>query len=158
MDAWLNQTFGLFVHFFGRATPEETYTVIALCVLLGALALSRISIGLGAMGAFYTTGVLLTPFGLALLIAAMALPSVFGLNSCWMPLATAALVLLVIVLPLTILFQKCGYVTALIAWTVTLLVVGAVLTLEPMVRHSADKYIEKGVAIEKHRIETEKYK
>jgi hypothetical protein len=158
MDTWLSQTFGLFVHFFGRETLNETYVLIALCILLGALALSRISTGLGAIGAFYTTGVILVPLGLALLVAALALPPVFGLDACWMPLAMAGLVFLIVVLPLTILFQKGGYVTALIAWTVTLLVVGAVLTLEPAVRHSADKYIEKGIEIEKHRIATEKYK
>ncbi len=158
MDAWLSETFRLFVHFFGRATPEETYTVIALCVLLGALALSRVGTALGSISAFYTTGALLVPTGLALLVAAMAVPPVFNLNFCCMPLAAAGLALLVVILPLTVLFQKGGYVTALIAWTVALLTIGAILSLEPTVRHSLDKYIEKGQVIEKHRIQTEKYK
>jgi peptidoglycan/LPS O-acetylase OafA/YrhL len=158
MNAWLNGTWALLVHFFVRETPAETYILIALCVLLGALALNHISSGLGALGAFYTTAILLTPAGLLLLVAALALPPVFGLNEFWMPLAMAGLALLIVVLPLTILFQKGGYVTALIAWTVTLLVVGAVLTLEPIARHSADKYIEKGMTIGQHRSETEKCK
>lgn len=157
MDAWLNEVYRLFVQFFGRATPEETYTVIALCVLLGALALSRIGTALGSTGAFYTTGVLLLPAGLALLLAAMAVPPVFGFTACWMPLAAALLALLIVVLPLTMLFMRGGYVTALIAWTVALLTVGAVMSLEPVIRHSLDKYIAKGQQIEQHRKAVEKY-
>jgi hypothetical protein len=158
MEAWLSETFELLAHFFGRPAPAETYTVITLCILLGGLALSRVSTGLGAIGAFYTTGVLLTATGLVLLVAAMAAPPVFGLNSQWMPLAAAGLAFLTVVLPLTVLFQKGKYVTALIGWTVTLLTVGAVLTLEPRAWHSLDKYIEKGVEIKKHRVETEMFK
>ena len=136
MDTWLKGTYQLLLHFFSRETPNETYLLIALCVLLGALALSRISTKLGAIGAFYTTAILLTPLGLMLLIAAMAVPPVFGLDACWMPLAASGLALLVVIIPLTMLFQKGGYVTSLIAWTVTVLVVGAVLTLEPNIKRS----------------------
>jgi hypothetical protein len=75
-----------------------------------------------------------------------------------MPLAMSGLVFLAVVLPLTVLFQKGGYGTALIAWTVTLLVVGAALTQEPMVKRSVDKYIEKGMAIEKRRHQTEVFR
>ncbi|NOU36148.1 MAG: hypothetical protein HOO88_05220 [Kiritimatiellaceae bacterium] len=158
MDAWLDGTYQLLLHFFSRETPNETYLLIALCVLLGALALSHISTKLGAIGAFYTTAILLTPLGLVLLVAAMAAPLVFGLDACWMPLAAAGLALLVVIVPLTVLFQKGGYVTALIAWTVTALVVGAVLTVEPMVRDGLKHYAERGATFEKHRIETEKFK
>jgi len=157
MDAWLNEVYRLLVQFFGRATPAETYVVIALCILSGALALSRIGTTLGSTGAFYTTGVLLLPSGHALILAAMAIPPVFGYTACWMPLVAALLALLIVVLPLTMLFQKGGYVSALIAWTVALLTVGAVLSLEPVVRHSLDKYIEKGKQIDQHRKAVEKY-
>jgi hypothetical protein len=136
MDTWLKGTYQLLLHFFSRETPNETYLLIALCVLLGTLALSRISTKLGAIGAFYTTAILLTPLGLVLLVAAMAVPPVFGLDACWMPLAASGLALLVVIIPLTMLFQKGGYVTSLIAWTVTVLVVGAVLTLEPNIKRS----------------------
>lgn len=156
MNAWLSHTVQLLTHFFGRATPAETYAVIALCVLLGGLALSRVGTALGSLWAFYTTGVLLAAAGLALLVAAMAIPQVLGLTSCWMPLAASGLALLVVVLPLTILFQKGGYVTALIAWTVALLTVGAILTLEPRVRRVVDKYVEKGIEFEKRRFDMEK--
>lgn len=158
MDAWLSETFRLFVHFFGRATPAETYTVIALCVLLGALALSRIGTAMGSSRAFYSTGILLTAAGLALLVAAMALPPVFGLDACWMPLAAAVAALVVVVLPLTALFQKGGYIVELIAWTIALLVVGAVLVLEPIVMRTFEKGVERGHQIEKHRIEVESVK
>jgi len=140
MDAWLSLTFALLVNFFGRATSGETCLVIGLCIVLGALSLSRISTGLGAIGAFFTTGILLMPFGVVLLVAALALPPSFGLNSVWISLAMACLVLLVIVLPLTVLFQKGEYITALIAWTVALLVVGVVLTLEPRIKRSFDDF------------------
>jgi len=158
MDAWLNGMHGVFLRFFGRATPEETYTVIALCVLLGALALSRISTELGARGAFYTTGLLLTALGLALIGAAMAVPPVFGLHLVWMPMAVAGLVLLVLILPLTMLFQKGGYITALIAWIVSLLIIGAILLLEPMMMRLWGKGLEKAHQLEKHRIELESVK
>jgi hypothetical protein len=158
MDAWLKGTYQLLLHFFGRDTPNETYLLIALCVLFGALPLSRISTKLGAIGAFYTTAVLLTPLGLVLLVAATAAPPVFGLDAYWMPLAAAGLVFLVVVIPLTILFQKGGYVTALIAWMVTVLVVGAMLTLEPMAKDMVKKFAARGDTFEKHRIETEKFK
>jgi hypothetical protein len=158
MDTWLKGTYQLLLHFFSRETLNETYLLITLCVLLGALPLSRISTKLGAIGAFYTTAILLTPLGLVLLVAAMAAPPVFGLDACWMPLAAAGLALLIVIVPMTMLFQKGGYVTALIAWTVTVLVVGAVLTIEPMVKDGIRKFSEKGSVIKKYRTETEKFK
>lgn len=158
MDAWLNGVHGLFIHFFVRATPVETGTVIALCVLSGALALSRVGTAMGSSRAFYSTGILLTAAGLAVLVAAMALPPVFGLDACWMPLAAAVAALVVVVLPLTALFQKGGYIVALIAWTVALLAVGAILSLEPIVARTFEKGVEKGHQIEKHRIEVESVK
>jgi hypothetical protein len=158
MEAWLGEFHVLFTHFFGRATPVETYTVIALCVLLGALALSRVSTGLGAMGAFYTTGVLLTAAGLTISIGALACLPLFGFYAWWMPLVVPAAAILVVVLPLTVLLQKGGYVTALIAWTVTLLVVAVILTLEPMAMRTLEKGRAKTNALEKHRIETERFK
>lgn len=158
MNAWLKEMYELFLGVFVRATPTETYTVLALCILLGAFALSRVSTGLGAIKAFYTTGIFLTASGLILLGAAMALPPVFGFDDCWMPMAAAALILLVIVLPLTVLFQKGRYVTALIGWIVALLTIGAVMSLEPYVMHQVDKYRVKAGVIEKHRIETERFK
>ena len=158
MEAWLNGCYGLFLHLFGRATPNETYMVIALCVLLGALALSRVSTSLGAIGAFYTTGLISTVLGLVLLVAAMAVPQAFGYEFFLIPLAAAGLMFLVVVLPLTILFQKGGYLAALIAWTIALLTIGAILTLEPKVIHAFDQYIEKGMQFENRRIDTENYK
>ncbi|MCC7300729.1 MAG: hypothetical protein IT583_06595 [Verrucomicrobia bacterium] len=151
MDAWLGQVYDLLLYVFGRATSEETGVLVGLCILLGALALSRVGTSLGALGAFYTTGVLLLPVGLLLVFAAMAVPSLFGFYDCWMPLTAAVIALLVLVLPLTVLFQKGGYVAALIAWTVALLIVGAVLTLEPMAMHKIDKGVQKFHEIEKHR-------
>ena len=162
MDEWLSETCGLFLHFFGRETPSETYVVVALCLLFGALALSRVSTNLGALGAFYTTGALLTTLGVALIFMAMALPPTFTYLPVWVPLVLAALVLLVVVVPMTVLFQKGGYVTALIAWTVTLLTIGAVLTLEPIVKRSVERvhkvYLLKAQQIEKLQINKEKVK
>ncbi len=151
MNAWLNQVYDLAMNVFGRPTPQEMYILIALYVLLGALALSRVGTSLGAIGAFYTTGVLLLPVGLVLLLAAMEVPPLFGFCNDWMPLVMAALVLLVVVVPLTVLFQKGGYVAALIAWTVALLTVGAVLTLEPMAMRKLDQGVQRVHEIEKHR-------
>lgn len=158
MDAWLTEAFRLLVHFFGRPTEAETYAVVVLCVLLGALALSRIGTALGSPGAFYTTGVLWLPSGLVLLVTAMAAPAAFGLDDCWMPLAAAGLALLLIVLPLTMLFMRGGYVASLIAWTVAFLTIGAVLSLEPLAWHSLDKYIVKGQQIEQLRFKMENFK
>ena len=163
MDAWLTGAYGLFMHFFGRATPNETWLVIVLCLFFGASALSRVSTGLGAIHAFYTRGLLMTMLGLTLLISAMAVPQVFGLDVyCCLPLATAGAVLFIVVLPVTVLFQKGNYVTALIAWTVTLLTIGSILTLEPMITHAADKFLKEGIGnsklLENHRIETDRFK
>lgn len=162
MDAWLKEFYELFVYFFGRATPSETYVVILLCVLFGALALSRIGMGLGALGAFYTTGVLLTSAGLVIIVAALAILPFLNFYAWWMPLAVPCVVILLVVLPLTMLLQQCGYVTSLIAWTVTLLVIAVVLTLEPMAMRSFEKGFEKaiknGTRLEQHRIETEQLK
>ena len=162
IEAWLKEFIGLFLYFFGRATPNETYVLIALCVLLGALALSRISRRLGSIGAFYTTGILLVCLGVTIIIASLACLPFLPVQAWWMVLALPAVMLLIVVLPLTMLFQKGGYVTALIAWTVTLLVVAAVLTLEPMAKQSIDngieKAVQKGMPFEKHRIETENFK
>lgn len=161
MNTWLNGLSGLLVHFFVRETPAETYVVIALCVLLGALALSRVSVGLGSLKAFYTTAVLLMPPGLVMLIAAMALPQGFGVHVWWMPLAAAVLALLAVVVPLTMLLMKGGYVNTLIAWTVAVLVTGAVLTLEPRVKQSFDgfkKRFESGTLFNLHQTKTELWK
>ncbi|MFA6173143.1 MAG: hypothetical protein WC334_01560 [Kiritimatiellales bacterium] len=162
MDVWLKEFHELFLHFFGRPTPNETYLLVALCVLFGALALSRISTGLGAIGAFYTTGALMTAAGLAIILAAMALLPVLDFHEWWMPLAVPAAALAVVVVPLTVLFQKGDYVTALIAWTVALSMVAVVLTLEPMTVRMFEKGFEKavknGMKLEKNRIETEQFK
>jgi len=162
MDAWLGETCGLFLSFFGRETPKETYVVIALCILLGALALSRVSTHLGALGAFYTTGVLVIVFGLVLLFAVMAVVPVFTYFPFWVSLILAVLVLLAVIVPLTVFLQRGGYVMALIAWTVTLLTIGAVLTLEPIVKRAVEKGFELSVKnvhqFEGHRIDTEKFK
>ena len=160
MDAWLSETFGLFLYFFGRATPSEVYVVVALCILLGALALSRVGTSLGALGAFYITGVVVTVFGLVLLFAVMAVVPTFTYFPFWVSLIMAALVLLVVIVPLTVLVQRGRYVTALIAWTVTLLTIGAVLTLEPIAMSWVKEVFKVGVEsaekFEKHRIATEK--
>lgn len=162
MDAWLKEFYELFMYFFGRATPSETYMVILLCVLFGALALSRVSTGLGALGAFYTTGVLLTSAGLAVIVAAFSVLPFLDFYAWWMVLAVPCTGVLLVVLPLTMLFQKCGYVTSLIAWTVTLLVIAVVLVFEPMVMRSIEKSFEKaiknGMRLEQHRLETEQLK
>lgn len=158
MNRWLGDSYELFMNVFGRSTPAATYILIALCVLLGALALSRVSTVLGAIGAFYTTALLLIPPGLLLLFAAMAAPQFSGTDSCRLPLLAAAAMLLIVIVPLTVLFQKGGYVTALIGWTVTLLTIGAVLSVEPLVMRSVDKYTAKALQIEKYRISTESYK
>jgi len=146
MNAWLNETLRMYLHFFARETVAETYTVIALCVLLGGLVLSQVSTSLGAVRAFYCRGVCITGGGLCLLLAALPLPEVLGLTGWWMPATAAALALLLLVLPLTVLFQKGRYVSALIAWTVTLLTVGAILTVEPMIRGKIDSYILRAAA------------
>jgi hypothetical protein len=160
MDAWLGETFGLFLNFFGRETSTETHVVIVLCILLGALALSRVGTNLGALGAFFITGVLITALGLALIFAAMALPSAFTYFPFWVSLILAVLALLGIVIPLTVWFHKGGYVTALIAWTVALLTIGTVLTLEPIAMRSVQKGLALSVTrvhqVEGHRIQTEK--
>jgi membrane-bound ClpP family serine protease len=158
MEAWLHVCYGLFLHLFGRATSNETYVVVTLCLMLGALALSRVSTSLGAIGAFYTTGLILTVLGIALLVAAMAAPQALGCGFVLLPLLAAILMFLGVILPLTILFQKGGYITALIAWMITLLTIGVILTLEPKAMNAINKYIEKTTQIEKHRINTENYK
>jgi signal transduction histidine kinase len=162
MDAWLGETCGLFLNFFGRRTPTETYVVVALCILFGALALSRVSTYLGALGAFYTTGVLVTVLGLVMLFAVMAVVPAFTYFPFWVSLIMAALVLLAVVVPLTVLLQRGGYVMALIAWTVTLLTIGAILTLEPIAMRSVERvhkvYLAKVQQIEKLHINTEKVK
>lgn len=161
MNAWLNGTSGLLVHFFVRETPAEMYVVIALCVLLGALALSRVSVGFGSLKAFYTTAVLLMPPGLVMLIAAMALPHGLGMNVWWMPLAAATLVFLAVVVPVTMLLMKGGYVNTLVAWTVAVLVTGAVLTLEPRVKRSFDgfkKCFESGTLFNMRQTKSELWK
>jgi hypothetical protein len=158
MDAWLKEFYELFMYFFGRATPPETYMVVLLCVLFGALALSRVSTGLGALGAFYITGVLLTSAGLAVIVAALAVLPFLDFYAWWMVLAVPCTGVLLVVLPLTMRFQKCRYVTALIAWTVTLLVIAAVLNLEPMAMRTVKKNFEKAknnaLRLEQHRLET----
>jgi hypothetical protein len=158
MEVWLQGCYGLFFHLFGRATPNETYVIVTLCILLGALALSRVSTGLGAIGAFYTTGMILTVTGIALLVGAMAVPQALGCEFVLLPLLAAVLMFLAVILPLTVLFQKGGYVTALIAWLITLLTIGAILTLEPKAVNAINTYLEKTTQIEKHRMDTENYK
>jgi hypothetical protein len=161
MNVWLDGTSGLLVHFFVRETPAETYFVIALCVLLGALALSRVSTGLGTLKAFYTTAILLMPPGLIVLIAALALPHGLGMNVWWMPLAAAMLALLAVVVPVTMLCMRGGYVNTLIAWMVAVLVTGAMLTLEPRVKQSFDgfkKGFESGSLFNLHQTKTELWK
>ncbi len=162
MDEWLSELCGLFFNFFGRETPSEMYVVVALCILLGALALSRVGTSLGALGAFYVTGVLITVFGLVMLFAVMAVVPAFTYFPFWVSLIMAVLVLLAVVVPLTGFLQNGGYVKALIAWTVTLLTIGAVLTLEPIAKRAVDRvhkvYLVKAQQIEKLHINTEKFK
>jgi hypothetical protein len=158
VNAWWSGTSALLLHWFGRETPAETYVVVVLCVLLGALALNRVSLGLGALGAFYTTALVLTPSGLFVLMAALALPPARGGSGVWIPLGCAALIFLVGVVPLTALLQKGSYVASLIAWTVVLLTVGAVLIQEPRVKQSVDALkigIENGRLFDARRTETE---
>lgn len=162
MDAWLDEIYGLIVNCFGRETVLEMYVVVALCILSGALALSRVGTSLGALRAFYFRGVLLTVVGSLLLFAAMALLPVFTYFPDWALLVVALIALLVVVVPLTILIQKGGYVAALVAWMAALLTIVVVLVLEPMamraIKHVLDRGAEKASQIEKHRNETEKAK
>jgi hypothetical protein len=148
MSVWLNRTVELLQAFFVRESPGETYAVIALCVLLGALALSRVSTALGGMWAFFFSGIFLTAGGLILLVAGLTAPSAFGWNDIWMPMAAAGLVFLLIVLPLTALLQRSGYIATLIAWTVTLLVIGAFLALEPIMMSIAEKAVQRGYQLQ----------
>lgn len=158
MDAWLNEVYGLFLSIFSRETQEETYIVIGLCILFGALALSRVGTALGSLGAFFTTGVLLTAGGLALLIGMLALPPVFGFDVWWMPLVAAVATLLVVVLPLTMLFHRGGYIAALIAWTIALLTVGAILATEPIAMRAFEKVLKESQRLGQHRVEVESFK
>ena len=160
MDAWLLEACGLFFTLFGRETSTETYMVVALCILLGALALSRIGTRLGALGAFYIMGVLVTVLGLMLIFAVMAVVPTFTYFPFWVSLIVATVVLLAVVVPLTVWAQKGGYVTALIGWMATLLTIGAILILEPIAMSFFKEVsvvgAESAEKFEEHRIATEK--
>jgi phosphatidylserine synthase len=158
MDALMKEFHGIFLHYFGRETLQETHGVVVLCLLFGALALSRVSTTLGAVRARYTTGILLTAAGLSLIgVVQAALPQ-FGLDEWWMRLAAVIATVFVLVIPVTLLLQKGGYGTALIAWIVTLLVVAVILTLEPIAMKSISKSFGKVQQIETRRIQIENYK
>jgi hypothetical protein len=92
----------------------------------------------------------------------MAVVPAFTYFPFWVSLIMAALVLLAVVVPLTVLLQRGGYVMALIAWTVTLLTIGAISTLEPIAMRSVERvhkvYLAKVQQIEKLHINTEKVK
>jgi hypothetical protein len=162
MDAWLTEFYELFVYSFGRATLAETYILILLSVLFGALALSRISRRLGAPGAFYITGVLLTSIGLVVIVAALSVLPFLSFHAWWMILAMPCAAILLVVVPLTMLFQKGRYGTSLIAWIMTLLVIAVVLILEPRAMRSVQKSFEKamqnGLRLQQHRVQTEQLK
>lgn len=152
MNAWLKALEDFYFGVCGRASNGETVFLTVLCVLLGALALSRVATGLGSIGAFYTTAVLLVPIGLFLICAGMVLPVLLGRLEWWMPVAAGTLSGLVLVLPLTMAMMKGRYVASLIAWVVALLTIGAVLKLEAPCRDRIDQVISKGKVLE-HRFE-----
>lgn len=156
MGVWWHDTYGLFVGFFGRTTPGESSAVAGLCILFGALALSSTGTALGAIKAFYKTSVLLTVAGLVLLVAALAAPAAFGFDSVWLPLAAAVCVLLFVEVPLMVRILKGAYIPILIAWTLAVLTVGAILTLEPLMMEKFKNW-DRSIQMEKRRIEMERY-
>jgi uncharacterized membrane protein len=157
VDVWLNDTYELFVSFLDRTTPGESGAVAGFCIFLGALALSSTGTALGAIKAFYKTCVVLTVAGVFLLVAALAAPEAFGYDdTVWLPMAAAGCVLLVVVVPLTMWVLRGRYIPVLIAWIVTLLTVGAVLTLEPLMMEKFKNW-DRSIQSEKHRIEMERY-
>lgn len=152
MSEWLDASYKLLLNLFSRTTPGESGVVAGLCIFLGALALSRTATALGAIKAFYKISVLLIVAGTALLLLTMAAPMALGLDPVWMPVTAAGCVLLLIIVPFTRLVLKGGYIASLVAWTVTLLTVGAILSLEPLAMERF-KHWDRSMQIEKNRVE-----
>lgn len=158
MDTWLNEIIKTAEGLFGRATMSETILVVVLSLCLGAWVLSVVSDRLGASRAFFGNSFFLTGVGLGLICVALSIPSVLGLSTVWLPLIAACATFLVLILPLTVLVQKSGYLAALATWVLTLLTVTAVLTAEPTAMRVFEKISDKAEYFGKHRVETEMYK
>lgn len=154
MLEWINVAHRLFLTVFGRETPGESGALVGFCLLLGALALSRTATALGALKAFYNTCLVLMAAGLALLLAIMALTISLGTDPVWAPVAAAGGALLLILVTLSRFMLKCGYVKALVSWTVALLTVGAILSLEPLAMEKFKRW-DRSMQIKNHQIEME---
>jgi hypothetical protein len=157
VDGWLNDTCELFVSLLGRTTPGESGAVAGFCIFLGALALSSTATALGSIKAFYKISVLLTVAGVVLIAAALAAPAAFGFDSVWLPVTVAGCVLLFVLVPVTTLIFRRGYIQNLVAWAVALLTVGAILSLEPLMMEKFKGW-DRSIQIERRRVEAERYR
>lgn len=158
MEPWLADVVKTADGLFGRDSVSETVLVVTLSLLSGAWVLSAVSDRLGASRAFFSNSFFLTGSGLALLCAALALPAFFGWNEPWIAPLAFCITLLVLILPLTALVQRGGYLGVLGAWILVLLTVAAVLTTEPVARRVLGKISDQADAFGKRRVETEMYK
>lgn len=144
----------MFLSFFGREDWTETLSVAASCLVAGTLALWLVGKVLGGYRSTFVKSLFLLSAGAVFVAAGWVLPAFFGLEAVWAPPLAALLVFLAVV-SITAWVDKGGFLAALAAWIITGLVVWVVLTLDPYVRNSISRAIDKGSRLQEHRQKVE---
>jgi len=155
MDAFISELNELFLLLFGRATAMEMWLLTGVCLLVALVFFKKLAEWMGGKEQFFLKTSLLLLVGTALMASAAAAASVF-LSSSWVFQAAAAgILLLVLVVPLGLRIFRVTYLTSVMVWVLTALIVAVILFVEPMVMDSIRSGSDSASGLKLRRIEAE---
>jgi hypothetical protein len=152
MSEWIKEFRTIGLEIFGRESSGEMWAMVVLCVFIGFLLYKKMSSGFEGRGE--KTFLTLIP-GVFIMVVAVAAVRIYLGGTFLLQVAVVGVCFLVIVLPITMRVEKTRYFTAMIPWGVTVLVLAAILYLEPLIMQSLSRGVEKGSLMKDHRDDVE---
>ena len=152
MSDWINEFRNIGLEVFGRESSGEMWAMVVLCVFVGFLIYKKMASEFAGQGE--KTFLTLIP-GVFIMVAAVAAVRVFLGGTFLLQAVVLGICFFSIVLPITMRVEKTRYIFAIIPWGVMVLVLVAILYLEPLVMQSFSRGIEKGSLLKDHRDKVE---
>lgn len=127
MNQWLSEIQEICVELFRRDSSGEMWSLVAVCVLALFGLYGKLSAGFKGEGQRSLLTLVLGLFVMAIGVAAVR---IYWSSDLLLQLAAALVVLLVIVIPFTAIFENASYSSAGLVWIFCLVVVAVILIVE----------------------------
>lgn len=136
MDVWLKAARDVLELLLGEpATAAQGWTILAMSFIACIIVLKLMGGAVGGTNAFIDSSVICSLIGFLLVLVCltavkMYVPRDIYLNNCvWLLPAAGVVLSLIVIAPLISAIMKTGYIGALTAWVVSLIVVAGIILL-----------------------------